>query len=99
MQQKNNKTLIISVIGIIILFVVILPYIDCMKENMTEITKSQDVSETKQLKVSDKVCSVSCCNYTQWTPLNPELKMYAHNPNSPYVPSNYTCWKWMSLFN
>jgi hypothetical protein len=92
MQQKNNKTLIMVFISIIVFFVIILPNIDCfMKEKMTDTDVKVEESSTKLMKVSEKECSISCCNYTQWPPLDPALQMYQHNPNSPYVPSNYTC--------
>jgi hypothetical protein len=90
--NNNNKTLIIMFIGIAIFFIVVLPNIECyFYKTKKEDTDYMTNTLSEPLKVSEKICSESCCNYTQWTPLNPDLQMYAHNPNSPYVPSNYTC--------
>jgi hypothetical protein len=88
MQQiRNNKILVIIFICTVIFFVFVLPNINCDedKEPLTNTTK------TEQFKLSEKRCSPSCCNYTQWKPLDPALEMYAYDPESPYVPSNYTC--------
>lgn len=81
MRQKN-KTLILISFGIICFFVFILPQFN---------NTCEDLTNTELLKVSEQECSPQCCNFTQWTPLNPELQTFAYDPNSPYVPTNFFC--------
>ncbi len=82
-MPSKNKILVLVIFFTIIFFVFILPSLDNMKQTECFDDKIQGMDTLK--------CHRDCCNYTQWTPLDPDIGSLAHDSKSEWVPSNFTC--------
>jgi len=82
MNNNDNKVMLYVVIGVIIFFVVVMPFLDNLEklENL-ENTNNENVLDNKE-------CSQSCCKFNQWLP--PELQN--NDPKyKDYIGSNMSC--------
>jgi hypothetical protein len=92
----NCKVLFYTVIGVIIFFIFVLPYLDGRNtvENWSSLYGDAnapiDSSNDNITKLDQKLCSPDCCKHTQWLPegMNQEKNK---NITDNYVGTNLTC--------